>query len=354
MSVESCEVLTSTQVLRVVIQGYEYEYEDSKGKERGRRVDLVAVSPETVFTGDAADAAGPIKFARAGNSPPLVQETVVSNPQAAAYNEAVSQAFLQNAIEGGLTQKANPAVEVYETPRLVGPAQLAGPGSVPLSRSAALDPQLGPDPSKRTGYARFVSGSKPVGTPSTGAMTVGVNYAELPQSDVAYFNARDIGRAPYTGPVQTYAERLAQSTGGTATPMSMLPDRGDGRTTISIQPPAYNPRYKTGDVRQIEVVPSPEAVIPVDAGPVRMSVPRDPQRQYAPQVAAGKQAVVTYPHMRGESLFPTYAMINNPDLRGGPVKFEGRERREDEYVRPLSERLGRGDTMKQFPIIRRG
>ena len=47
-------------------------------------------------------------------------------------------------------------------------------------------------------------------------------------------------------------------------------------------------------------------------------------------------------------------MINNPDLRGGPVKFEGRERREDEYVRPISERLGRGDTMQRFPLIRRG
>ena len=77
-------------------------------------------------------------------------------------------------------------------------------------------------------------------------------------------------------------------------------------------------------------------------------------RIYAPQVRAGKQAVVTYPHMRGQSLFPTGTLMNDPNTRGGPVKFEGRERREDEYVRPLSERLGRGDTMKRFPIIRRG
>ena len=92
----------------------------------------------------------------------------------------------------------------------------------------------------------------------------------------------------------------------------------------------------------------------MDAGSVRKSYPADPNRQYAPQVVAGTQPKITYPHMRGESLFPTYAMINNPDFRGGAVKFKGRERREDEYVRPLSERLGRGDTMKQFPIIRRG
>ena len=156
---------------------------------------------------------------------------------------------------------------------------------------------------------------KSVGAPSTGAMTVGINYAELPQSDTSYFFSRDIGRAPYAGPVQTYAERLAQSTGGTATPMSMLPDRGDSRTTISIQPPAYDPRYKTSDVRQIEVVSSPEAVLPVDAGSVRKSYPADPNRQYAPQVAAGKQAVVTYPHMRGQSLFPTCLLYTSPSPR---------------------------------------
>ena len=33
-------------------------------------------------------------------------------------------------------------------------------------------------------------------------MTVGINYATLPQSDSSYFSGRDIGRAAYTGPVQ--------------------------------------------------------------------------------------------------------------------------------------------------------
>ena len=94
--------------------------------------------------------------------------------------------------------------------------------------------------------------------------------------------------------------------------------------------------------------------MPVDAGPVRKSYPADPNQTYAPQVLAGSQASVTYPHMRGNSLFSTGTLMNDPNLRGGPVKFEGRERREDEYVRPVSERLGRGDTMQRFPIIRRG
>ena len=132
--------------------------------------------------------------------------------------------------------------------------------------------------------------------------------------------------------------------------MSTLPDRGDGRTTISIQPPSFDPRYKTAGVRQIEVVPSPEAVIAPDAG-LRRSVSPD-QIKRMPQALAGRQAQLCI-RMRGESLFPTYAMINNPSLRGGAVKFEGRERREVR-MRPLSERLGRGNTMTQFPFIRRG
>ena len=399
MEAEPREVRPSTQVPTIHKGGYADD------------VAVIAVPPETAFTGDAADAAGPVLFtgknkrdsAVVGTSPPLTQGGISFVPEVAEYNERMAQNFLNRAIDKGLTEKANPTVEVYKTPRIIGPAEVAGPGSVPLSRTAAPSPEMGPDPSQRTGYARYTSTSKPVGTPSTGATTVGINYAELPQSDTSYFSSRDIGRTPYAGPVQTYAERLAQSTGGTATPMSMLPDRGDGRTTRSIQPPAYDPRYKTAGAR-VEKYPVPEtptrtvyrdpntgatfvpveepkafelrgpAPIAADAGPVRLSIPADPARQevykpasfegsgqdviynrmYAPQVRAGKQAVVTYPHMRGQSLFPTGTLMNDPNTRGGPVKFEGRERREDEYVRPLSERLGRGDTMKRFPIIRRG
>ena len=156
MSVEPSEVLPSTEVPTI----YKGGYADGEA--------VITATPETAFTGDAVDAAGPVLFtgkgkrdsAVVGSSPPLVQETVVSNPQAAGYNEAVSQVFLANAIDGGLTKKTVPAVEVYETPRFIGPAQVADLGSVPLTWSAAADPQLGPDPSQRTGYARYTSSSK--------------------------------------------------------------------------------------------------------------------------------------------------------------------------------------------------
>lgn len=386
MEAEPREILPSTQVPTINKAGYEYG-------------DVtIAVPAETQFTGDAVDAAGPVLFtgknkrdsAVVGTSPPLTQGGISFDPDVATYNERMAQGFLNRAIEGGLTQKQTPGY-VYTPSQttepvvdvVVGPGgrrrQLEIFGNQPLdtpylSTGKAAGGPEGVDASQRTGYARYTLTSKPVGTPSTGAMTVGINYAELPQSDTSYFNSRDIGRTPYAGPVQTYAERLAQSTGGTATPMSMLPDRGDGRTTRSIQPPAYDPRMKRPNFRLTEVVATPKAVIPVDAGPVRLSIPADParqeaykpasfegsgqdviyQRMYAPQVAAGNQAVVTYPHMRGQSLFPTGTLINDPDLRGGPVKFQGRERREDEYTRPISERLTRGDTMTRFPLTRRG
>ena len=381
MEVEPREVLPSTQVPTINRGGY------ADGEA------VIAVPAETAFTGDAADAAGPVLFtgknkrdsAVVGTSPPLTQGTVSFHPIVGQYNETMAQRFLDRAIDKGLTEKQSD-VYVYEPAKVVKVGSVAAPY---LDTGKAAGGPEGVDASQRLGYGRYVIGkeaegralpSKPVGTPSTGAMTVGINYAELPS---VIDRNRDIGRAPYRGPIQTSAERLAAATGGTARPMSMLPDRGDGRTTISIQPPAYDPRYKTAGAR-VEKYPAPEAptrtvyrdqstgatFVPVeppkafelkgpapiapDAGPVRMSVPPDPQTQYAPQALAGRQATVVYPRMRGESLNPTGAMINNPDLRGGPVKFEGRERREDEYVRPISERLGRGDTMQRFPLIRRG
>ena len=366
---------------------------------------------ETQFTGDAVDAAGPVLFTGknkaesqvVGTSPPLVQGSIRSNPKAAAANEAASQSFLQNAISGGLTQKQTPAF-VYTAPVVTeqvidvvtGPGgrrrQLELFGNQPLdtpylstgkSSSTIQDPELGPDPSQRTGYARFVIGkegkaSKPVGTPSTGATTVGINYAAL---GGALDPNRDIGRTKYTGPIQTSAERLAKATGGTARPMSILPDRGDGRTTISIQPPAYDPRYKTGGSRGTGESPSLSTrtvyrdpgtgatFVPVvqpaafelsgpapvqgPGDPVRLSVGQDPQGNYAPQVLAGKVPLRSYPRMRGEALYSTGRLISDPDTRA-KVKFPGRNTPPDEYVRPISERLGRGDTMQRFPIIRRG
>ena len=361
MSVEPSELPPSTQVPTINRAGY------ADGEV------TIAVPAETQFTGDAVDAAGPVLFtgknkrdsAVVGTSPPLVQETVVANPQAARTNEGMAQSFLERALERGLTRRGmsvapvygradkvpksllTPSVEVYETPRLIGPAQLAGPGSVPLSRSAAADPELGPDPSQRTGYARFVIGkegkaSKPVGTPSTGAMTVGINYAELPQSTA--YRPSDVGRT---------LPNLSANPAAVARTMNFAAPEAPTRTVYRDKKTGYDYVAHPMQPSQVPEVKGP-APITSDAGPVRMSVPADPNQTYAPQVLAGRQASLVYPRMRGESLFPTGTLINDPNTRGGPVKFEGRERREDEYVRPISERLGRGDTMQRFPIIRRG
>ena len=299
MSVEPSEVLPSTQVPTINRGGY------ADGE-------AVIVAPvETAFTGDAVDAAGPVLFtgknkrdsAVVGTSPPLTQETVVSNPQAAAQNESIAQSFLSRAIGGGLAEKQTETY-VYEPAKIVKVGSVAAPY---LDTGKAAGGAEGVDASQRLGYTRYNSESNPLGTPSTGATTVSINYAELPQLDV--YRPGDIGRI---------------------------------NPSLSSRP------------KFVASVPTPKAVMPVDAGPVRKSYPADPNQTYAPEALAGRQASVVYPHMRGKSLFSTGTLMNDPDLRGGPVKFEGREYREDEYVRPIAERLGRGDTMTRFPIIRRG
>ena len=151
MEAEPREVRPSTQVPTINKGGYADD------------VAVIAVPAETAFTGDAADAAGPVLFtgknkrdsAVVGTSPPLTQGGISFVPEVAEYNERMAQNFLNRAIDKGLTEKANPTVEVYETPRIIGPAEVAGPGSVPLSRTAAPSPEMGPDPSQRTGYARY-------------------------------------------------------------------------------------------------------------------------------------------------------------------------------------------------------
>ena len=299
MEAEPREVRPSTQVPTINRGGY------ADGEA------VIAVPAETAFTGDAADAAGPVLFtgknkrdsAVVGTSPPLTQGGISFVPEVAEYNERMAQGFLNRAINEGLTEKQSD-VYVYEPAKVVKVGSVAAPY---LNTGKAAGGLEGVDASQRLGYARYNSESNPVGTPSTGAMTVGINYAELPQSDV--YRPGDIGRI---------------------------------NPSLSSKP------------KFVASVPTPEAVMAPDAGPVRLSVPADPKREYAPQALAGRQASVTYPHMRGDSLFSTGTLMNDPNLRGGPVKFEGRERREDEYVRPISERLGRGDTMQRFPLIRRG
>ena len=312
---------------------------------------IAAVGPDDVYTGAARDAAGSLKDVVVGESAPLVQGGVVSNPEVAAEIEDQSQAFLQRAISGGLTQKANPGVEVYETPRMVGPAELSGPGSVPLSRTAAPDPQRGPEPSQRLGYARYYvgpegTGSKPAGVVTGVSPTVNIDYASMPQSDV--YRPTDVGRVVYRGPVQTSAERLSQSTGGLARPTSILPDRGDTRLTSSLPVPQYDPRYKTLNRSQynppapgytdIADRPASTGVAPI--GPLTQSpglpkigrVDRGPalENQATGPVITQYGQNIRYPNMRGQERFTTEQLMNDPSLRGGPVKMPNRFR--DQFV----------------------
>ena len=354
MSVEPSELPPSTQVPTINRAGY------ADGEV------TIAVPAETQFTGDAVDAAGPVLFtgknkrdsAVVGTSPPLTQETVVANPQAAAANEGMAQSFLEKAIKGGLSQKQTGAY-VYEPTEVTRVVEPAGPirqmemfevqpVDMPyVSTGKAAGGPEGVDASQRTGYARFVIGkegkaSKPVGTPSTGAMTVGINYAELPQSTA--YRPSDVGRT---------LPNLSANPAAVARTMSFAAPEAPTRTVYRDTRTGYDYVAHPMQPSQVPKVTGPKP-ISSDAGPVRKSYPADPNQTYAPQVLAGRQASVVYPRMRGESLFPTGTLINDPNTRGGPVKFEGRERREDEYVRPISERLGRGDTMQRFPIIRRG
>ena len=173
-------------------------------------------------------------------------------------------------------------------------------------------------------------------------MTVGINYAELPQSTA--YRPSDVGRT---------LPNLSANPAAVARTMSFADSEAPTRTVYRDTRTGYDYVAHPMQPSQVREVKGPKPIAS-DAGLVRMSVSPDPQGQYAPQALAGKNPPRTYPRMRGESLFPTGTLINDPNTRGGPVKFEGRERREDEYVRPISERLGRGDTMKRFPIIRRG
>ena len=339
MSVEPSEAAPVTPDIRNIGIGFE-----------GDKEIIGAIGPSDAYTGAARDAAGSLKNVVVGESAPLVQGDVVSNPEVAAQIEDQSQAFLQRAISGGLTQKATPAVEVYETPRFIGPSE-AGPGRVPLSRTAAPDPQRGPEPSQRLGYARYYvgpegTGSKPAGVVTGVSPTVNIDYASMPQSDV--YRPSDVGRVVYRGPVQTSAERLSQSTGGLARPMSILPDRGDTRLTSSLPVPQYDPRYKTLNRSQynppapgytdIADRPAPTGVAPI--GPLTQSpglpkigrVDRGPARegQATGPVITQYGQNIRYPHMRGQERFTTEQLMNDPNLRGGPVKMPNRFR--DQFV----------------------
>ena len=293
---------------------------------------IAAVGPDDVYTGAARDAAGSLKDVVVGESAPLVQGGVVSNPEVAAQIEDQSQAFLQRAISGGLTQKANSGVEVYETPRFIGPAE-AGPGRVRLSRTAAPDPQRGPEPSQRLGYARYyvgpeATGSKPAGVVTGVSPTVNIDYASMPQSDV--YRPSDIGRiVPNLSasqgsvkPVPGYLQSLPKVS-------SRQPLAGPAQ--VNYRPPA--PGYTDIGDR-----PAPTEAAPI--GPLTQSpglpkigrVDRGPARegQATGPVITQYGQNIRYPNMRGQERFTTEQLMNDPALRGGPVKMPNRFR--DQFV----------------------
>ena len=111
MSVEPSELPPSTQVPTINRAGY------ADGEV------TITVPAETQFTGDAVDAAGPVLFtgknkrdsAVVGTSPPLVQETIVANPQAAAANEGMAQSFLRIELLWWINSKGMSVAPVYET-----------------------------------------------------------------------------------------------------------------------------------------------------------------------------------------------------------------------------------------------
>ena len=293
---------------------------------------IAAVGPDDVYTGAARDAAGSLKDVVVGESAPLVQGGVVSNPEVAAQIEDQSQAFLQRAISGGLTQKANPGVEVYETSRFIGPAEV-GPGRVPLSRTAAPDPQRGPEPSQRLGYARYyvgpeATGSKPAGVVTGASPTVNIDYASMPQSDV--YRPSDIGRiVPNLSASQGSVKPVPGSLQSLPKVSSRQPLAGPAQ--VNYRPPA--PGYTDIGDR-----PAPTEAAPI--GPLTQSpglpkigrVDRGPARegQATGPVITQYGQNIRYPNMRGQERFTKEQLMNNPSLGAGPVKMPNRFR--DQFV----------------------
>ena len=181
------------------------------------------VSASDVYTGAAAEAAGPVIFTGKSkantvlSSPPitgsietptgryLTQSTpdvlgttynvagTPANRAIAAQLEQQSQAFLRDAIAGGLAQKAQGAAETYQTPRApYGPAapSVQGPRIAPLGLT-------GPEASQRTGYAQYQPGRStqtPL-SPFIGEMSGGtVDVIAATQTPMT--TRRDVGTPP--------------------------------------------------------------------------------------------------------------------------------------------------------------
>lgn len=179
-----------------------------------------------VYTGAAAEAAGPVIFTGKSKAESAIQGPKVigtvqtpvgkfltqdnpdvlgtvynvagtpTNRQIAAQVEGNAQQFLANAIAGGLTAKAVPQVESYQTPGTYGTIQfnvltppISQKGLLPLQQSLGL---TGPEASQRTHYAQYQPGrSLPAPlSPFIGEMSGGTVIA-TPQTTELPINRRD-------------------------------------------------------------------------------------------------------------------------------------------------------------------
>tara|TARA_R100001509_G_scaffold19262_1_gene9898 strand:- start:5490 stop:8540 length:3051 start_codon:yes stop_codon:yes gene_type:complete len=345
MSVEPSEPAPVTPDIRNIGIGFE-----------GDKEVIGAIGPSDVYTGAARDAAGSLKDVVVGESAPLVQGGVVSNPEVAAEIEDQSQAFLQRAISGGLTQKQTPGY-VYTPSQttepvadiVVGPGgrrrQLEIFGNQPLdtpylstgkSSSTAVNPNLGPEPSQRLGYARYyvgpeATGSKPAGVVTGVSPTVNIDYASMPQSDA--YRPTDVGRT---------LPNLSANPAARARTMSFAGPEAPTRTVYRDTKTGYD--YITSPLQQQlseqAATERVQAGMPQPIGPLTQSpglpkigrVDRGPARegQATGPVITQYGQNIRYPNMRGQERFTTEQLMNDPALRGGPVKMPNRFR--DQFV----------------------
>lgn len=181
-----------------------------------------------VYTGAAAEAAGPVIFTGKSRAESVIRGPEVigtvqtpvgtfltqdnpdvlgtvynvagtpANRRISAQVESNAQRFLADAVAGGLTTKTVPQVEPYRTPGTYGVQQfnlltppISQKGLLPLQQSLGL---TGPEASQRTGYAQYQPGrSTPVPlSPFIGEMAGGTVIA-TPQTTELPVTRRDIG-----------------------------------------------------------------------------------------------------------------------------------------------------------------
>jgi hypothetical protein len=226
---EPLPVLPSVQQTRT---GFvtDVDPDELKKMTKAERVQLLGpvLSASDVYTGAAAEAAGPVIFTGKSKANSVIRGPEIvgtvrtpvgsfqtqNNPDVlgTVYNvagtpenrriasqiESNAQRFLSDAVAGGLTAKAVSQVEPYRTPGTYGVQQfnlltppISERGLVPLQQSLGL---TGPEASQRTGYAQYQPGrSVPARiSPFIGEMSGGTVIA-TPQTTELPITRRDIG-----------------------------------------------------------------------------------------------------------------------------------------------------------------